>query len=83
MADKDKDTDFVTFRLKGDTDEQPEWRIVSKIKLVYSEENGNEPDTIYILQPVLSGFETVRDDAPKPFAVLEDEFDDILSAVEG
>jgi hypothetical protein len=79
----DKDNDFVTFRLKSDTDEQPEWRIVSKIKLVYSEENGNEPDTIYILQPVLSGFEQVADDAPKAFAVLEDEFDDILSAVEG
>ena len=79
----DKDSDFVTFRLKSDTDEAPEWRIVSKIKLVYSEQNGNEPDTIYILQPVLSGFEMVADDAPKAFAVLECEFDDVLAAVEG
>ncbi len=48
----DKDSDFIPFRLKGDDDSAPEWRIISKIKLVYSEENGNEPDTIYILQPV-------------------------------
>jgi len=80
----DKDNDFVAFTRKGDDAEAPiEWRIISKIKLVYSSENGNEPDTIYILQPVLSGFEMVADDAPKPFAVLESEFDDILVASEG
>ena len=79
----DKDSDFIPFRLKSDTDEAPEWRIISKIKLVYSEENGNEPDTIYILQPVLTDFDRMADDAPKAFAVLEDEFDSILAAVEG
>jgi len=79
----DRDNDYVTFRLKADGDDAPEWRIVSKVKLVYSAENGNEPDDIYLLQPILSGFEMVADDAPKAFAVLSDEFDDILAAVEG
>ena len=35
----------------------PLWRVVSRVKLVYSEQNGNEPDIIYILQPIVSGFE--------------------------
>ena len=79
----EESTDFVPFRLKGDDDDKPEWRITAKLQLVYSTENGNEPETIYILQPILSGFEMVADDAPKPFAVLESEFEDILAAVEG
>ena len=79
----DKDNDFISFTHKGDEADAPvEWRIVSKIPLVYSAENGSEPENIYILQPVLAGFELVADDAPKPFAVLEAEFDDILVASE-
>jgi hypothetical protein len=78
-----EDDEYQTFVEKSEAEQSDrlEWRIVSKIKLHYSAENGNEPDTIYILQPVLSGFELVKDDAPKAFAVLEEEFDSILQAV--
>lgn len=79
----DDDNDFVSFTHKTDPAEEPQqWRVVSKISLHYSEQNGNEPDNIFIMQPVLSGFEMVADDAPKAFAVLEEEFDDIFQAVE-
>jgi hypothetical protein len=83
-----EENDFVCFTLKQtplteNEDTAQQWRIVSKLKLHYSEANGNEPDTIFILQPVLSGFEISQPDSPKAFAVLEEEFDEILAAVEG
>ena len=68
--------------LKKESDETVEWRVVSKLLLHYSVDNGNEPDTIYIMQPVLAGFEMVKDDAPKAFAVLDEEFYDIFKGVE-
>lgn len=78
------DDDYQTFVRADDTndDNLQEWRVISKLELHYSEANGNEPDTIYILEPVLSGFELTSDDAPKTCAVLESEFEDIFQIVE-
>jgi hypothetical protein len=76
----DLDDGYQTFRTKSG-DEQ-EWRVVNKLKLHYSIQNGNEPDTVLLMQPVLSGFAMTQTDAPKPFLVLEEEFHDIFLAVE-
>ncbi|RPJ82470.1 MAG: hypothetical protein EHM18_15625 [Acidobacteria bacterium] len=78
--DIDLNDGYQTFRTKsGDTQE---WRVVNRLMLHYSIENGNEADKVLLMQPVLSGFAMTQTDAPKPFLVLEDEFHDIFLAVE-
>jgi hypothetical protein len=72
--------DYQTFTITGSEDAQ-EYRVANKLELRYSEANGNEPDTLLVMQPVVSGFELSQPDCPKPFAVLEDEFYDVFTTV--
>jgi len=80
-----EDDDYQTFVLSDELDGPDgsyQYRVVNKLQLRYSLANGNEPDTLLVMQPVLSGFQLADPDAPKPFAVLEDEFDDIFEVAQ-
>ena len=77
VRDKARDErDYQTFVKKGTPFE---WRVVNKLELHYK---FGDTATIYILQPLLSGFDLTDPASPKALAVLNSEFSDIFTPKE-